>query len=178
VLLRGRYADILRAVAQRIPDGVSVVDVCCGTCRLYRKFLREKSCAYLGLDVNPRFVRTAARRGIPARCFDALAEDIPPHDVVVMCSSFYHFYAEADEVFEKMRRAARKAVIISEPVRNLSTHPVKWVARLAGALTDPGVGDSRRRYDLEGFRAFARRHGADEFIGKEGDRQALAVFEV
>ena len=74
----------------------------------------------------------------------------------------------------RLRRAARRAVIVSEPVRNLSQLPV--VGRLASALTDPGVGDGDghlRRFDLETFTALVARHGG-RVTHHAGDRNALA----
>ena len=90
-----------------------------------------------------------------------------------MCSSLYHFGAEVDEVIEKMRRAARQGVVISEPVRNLSSAPV--VGPLFAALTRAGVGSSATRFDLARFAAVVARHGGE--LTHDGDaRNALAVF--
>ena len=172
-LYAGRYDATLAAVARRIPDGASVVDLCCGTARLYQNFLRDRRCSYLGLDFNGDFVMHARRRGVDIRWFDLLAEPIPPADYVVMCSSLYHFGADLDEVIGKMRRAANRAVIVSEPVRNLSDAPV--VGRLAAALTNPGVGSFTARFDLDRFRAICERHGG-ELAYEAGDRNAIAVF--
>jgi glycosyltransferase involved in cell wall biosynthesis len=166
---RATYA----AVAARVPPGASVVDVCCGTARLYRDFLRPRGCTYLGLDFNGDFVMHARRRGVDVRWFNLLTEPVPEADYVVMCSSLYHFGDRADEVIEKLRRAARRGVVISEPVRNLSDAPV--VGRLFAALTNPGVGSFAGRFDLGGFAALVERHGG-ELAHDEGARNAIAVF--
>jgi glycosyltransferase involved in cell wall biosynthesis len=172
--LYGReYRATLEAVAARIPDGASVVDVCCGTARLDRDFLRQRGCSYLGLDVNGDFVMHARRRGVDVRWFNLLAEPIPAADHVVMCSSLYHFSDDVEAVIAKMRRAARRSVIISEPVRNLSAAPL--VGGLAAALTDPGTGSFTSRFDLDGFRALCERHGG-ELSYEAGHRNALAVL--
>jgi len=172
-LYGGRYDATLEAVARRIPDGASVVDLCCGTARLYQNFLRSRGCSYLGLDFNGDFVMHARRRGVDIRWFDLLAEPIPPADYVVMCSSLYHFGDRLDEVIGRMRQAANRAVIVSEPVRNLSDAPL--VGRLAAALTNPGVGAFTTRFDLERFQATCERHGG-ELAYEAGDRNAIAVF--
>jgi hypothetical protein len=99
----------------------------------------------------------ARRRGVDIRWFDLLSEPIPPADYVVMCSSLYHFGDRLDEVIGKMRQAARRAVIVSEPVRNLSDAPL--VGRLAAALTNPGVGAFTARFDLDRFQATCERTG-------------------
>ena len=94
---------------------------------------------------------------------------------VVICSSLYHFTDRADDIVTRLRRAARRALIVSEPVRNLSQLPV--VGRLASAPTDPGVGDGDghlRRFDLETFTALVARHGG-RVTHHAGDRNALAA---
>lgn len=176
-VLYGGYHHEQEEVAKWIPNGASVVDVCCGTARLYRDFLQKKRCQYLGLDFNGHFVMAARRQGIHAKLFNLLTEEVPPADYVVMCSSFYHFYRRQGETLPKLLRAAGRALIISEPVQNLSASSVKPLARLANWLTNPGVGDYDYRFDLEQFRAFAVNNGASEFIYVPGKRNAIAVFK-
>jgi glycosyltransferase involved in cell wall biosynthesis len=176
-LLEGReYRSIPAAIAERIPPGSSVTEVCCGTGRLYREFLRARGCSYLGLDFNADFVMSARKRGVPVRFFDLLEEAVPPADFVVIGSSFYHFDRQREEIFAKLLDAARRALIVSEPVRNLSSARWRWLKRLANRLTNPGVGEFGFRFDLESFRAFAQTHGASEFVYEPGARNALAVF--
>jgi len=173
-LYRGEYTRAAAAVAARIADGASVVDVCCGTAQLYRDFLRARRCQYLGLDFNGDFVMHARRRGADVRWFNLLSDPIPAADHVVMCSALYQFAGRADEILTKLRRAARVSAIVSEPVRNLSQLPA--VGRVAAALTNPGVGDGvghLQRFDLESFTALMVRHGGRVAYGA-GDRNALA----
>jgi glycosyltransferase involved in cell wall biosynthesis len=165
---------VLAAVAARIRDGASVVDVCCGTGRLGRAFLRDKGCDYLGLDFNGAFVRAARRRGLAARQFDLRCDEVPPADFVVLCSSLYQFEDCADEVLAKLTAAARDAVLISEPVVALGSGIIPpW---LRDRLTNPGTGDASQRHDLDSFAAFARAHGATELAFRTGDHNAVAVF--
>src|SRR5262249_55191841 len=129
---------------------------------------------YLGLDFNGDFVMHARRRAADVRWFNLETDPIPAADYVVICSSLYHFADRADEVVTRLRRAARRAVLISEPVRNLSQLPA--LGRLAAPLTVPGVGDHNvplRRYDLEHFTALIARHGGS-VEHRAGDRNALA----
>jgi glycosyltransferase involved in cell wall biosynthesis len=161
------------AVAARIPDGASVVDVCCGTARLHRDFLRARGCTYLGLDFNADFVMHARRHGVDARWFNLLTDPVPAADYVVICSSLYHFGDQVDDVIGKLRRAASRGVVISEPVRNLSDAPV--VGRLFAALTDPGVGAFAARFDRDRFAALVARHGG-ELSHDPGARNAIGVF--
>jgi SAM-dependent methyltransferase len=173
-LYRGQYRALYGDVAARIPAAASVVDLCCGTGRLYRDHLRGRVASYVGLDANPHLVMSARRRGVPVRRCDVRTDPIPPADYVVMGSSFYHFRGQADAMFARMRAAARRAVIVSEPVRNLSQMPV--LGRFWGALTDPGIGEFEGRYDPETFRRFADAHDAVEVHCPPGARNAIAVF--
>jgi glycosyltransferase involved in cell wall biosynthesis len=174
--LYGRqYHTTYAEVARRITDGASVVDLCCGTARLYRDFLHRRGCSYLGLDFNGHFVMGVRKRGVPAEHFDARSEDIPPADYVVMCSSLYHFRRTAPTLLTRMLAVAREAVIISEPVHNLSTRTPR-LGRAIAKLTNPGAGDYEERFDLETFRNFAQVHGASEFAYAPGQRNAIAVF--
>jgi glycosyltransferase involved in cell wall biosynthesis len=170
-----RYSATYAEVAGRIPDRASVVDLCCGTARLYRDFLHRRGCSYLGLDFNGHFVMGVRKRGVAAEYFDVRSDDIPPADYVVMCSSLYHFRGTAAPLLQRMLAAARKAVIISEPVHNLSTR-APGLGRTFAKLTNPGAGEYEERFDLETFRTFAELHGASEFAHTPGQRNAIAVF--
>lgn len=174
LLYGAEYERAAAAVAARIADGASVVDVCCGTAQLYRDFLRARGCSYLGLDFNGDFVMHARRRAADVRWFNLLTDPIPAADHVVICSSLYHFADGADEIVARLRRAARRSVLISEPVRNLSQVPA--LGRLAAALTDPGTGDRNghlHRFDIDSFAALVARHGGT-VEHRVGDRNALA----
>lgn len=170
--LEGTYAD----VARWIPPGASVLDVCCGTARLYRDTLRGRGNGYLGLDANGHFVMSLRKMGIPARRMDLLTDPLPPADAVVLCSSLYHFRERQDEVLAKLLAAARGVLILSEPVRNLSTSWPRPLGRLVNALTNPGTGSYEYRYDLPAFRELAERHGALEILYDLSRKNAIAVF--
>ena len=175
-LLYGRaITQTYAEVADLVPDGASVVDLCCGTARLYRDHLRARGCRYLGLDFNGHFVMRGRRCGVPTRFFNLLSDPIPAADYVVMLSSLYHFRSRAAEVLERMKAAAGRAVIISEPIRNLSGHPSP-LGRIAMRLSNPGVGEYGERFDLAELRALASAHGVTDFLHREGDRNVVAVF--
>ena len=175
--LYGRgYARLYGDVAACIPDGASVTDVCCGTARLYREFLRARGCRYIGLDFNPILVRAERRAGVDARVFDIRRDQPPRADFVVMCSSLYHFFDSRNQVLATLREAANEAVIISEPVRNLTSHPFPPLRAVATWLTNPGRGNFEARFDPQSFRDFARDNGASEYFHEAADRQAIAIF--
>jgi len=99
-LLYGRhYGARMRAVADQVPDGASVLELCCGPGTLYLRHLRGRTRGYVGVDVNPRFVTRLRRRGVDARRLD-LAHDtatdaLPSADVVILQASLYHFLPKA-----------------------------------------------------------------------------------
>jgi hypothetical protein len=61
--------------------------------------------------------------------------------------------------------AARQTLIVSEPVRNLSSSPnplIRWLARRSA---DPGSGHKAQRFDEASLDAFFSEHYADRIIG-------------
>jgi SAM-dependent methyltransferase len=154
--LYGRhYGARYRAVAGLIPDGSSVLDLCCGPGVLFDRYLRVRSVEYTGIDVNPRFVARVNRRG-GRGVLDNLGDSrpLPEADTVVMQASLYQFLPDPAPVVRRMLRAARERVIIAEPVRNLATGPNPWLAVLARRLTDPGLGARPARFTEASFDAF------------------------
>jgi glycosyltransferase involved in cell wall biosynthesis len=175
-LYRRHYRQTYADVAAHIPDGASVVDLCCGTGRLGLDFLQPRGCSYTGLDFNGHFVMGIRKRGGRARFWNGLADPIPAADWVVMCSSLYHFHDVADDLLARMKAAARRGVIVSEPIENVSASASRLVSAAAKVLTNPGIGRYGDRFDLGEFRALAERHGVSTFEWRPGDRNAIAVF--
>lgn len=150
--LYGRhYGDRMRAIAAEIPEGASVLELCCGPGTLYRRHLRGRIGGYIGLDVNERFVAALRRRGVDARVTDLtrLQQPLPAADVAVMQASLYHFLPDAGPILERMLAAARRRVIVSEPVRNLASSPNPVIAMLGRRAADPGAGEATRRFTDE-----------------------------
>ena len=148
-VLYGRYYDArMRAVAEQVPAGASVLELCCGPGTLYSRYLRGRADGYIGLDVNERFVAKLRRRGIDARQMDLgdSGEPLPAADVAIMQASLYHFLPDAAAVVDRMLGAARDRVIVSEPVRNLSTSDLPVVAMFGRRAADPGVGSHSERF--------------------------------
>lgn len=147
--LYGRhYSARMRAVAEKVPRGASVLELCCGPGTLYRRYLRERTSGYVGLDVNEGFVAALVRRGVDARRLDLTGgdEDLPTADVAIIQASLYHFLPGAAQIVDRMLAAARETVIISEPIRNLATSSVPGVGLLGRRGADPGVGGHDERF--------------------------------
>jgi len=77
-----------KAISEIIPDNISVVEVCAGDGYLYECFLKKKNILYSGLDINPVFVSTAKRKGMPFFLHDLTKEAIPLSDYVIIQASF------------------------------------------------------------------------------------------
>ncbi len=165
LLMRGlygrHYAARLRAVADQVPDGASVLELCCGPGTLYLRHLRGRTSAYVGIDVNARFVARLRRRGVDARRLDlATAEmsELPSADAVILQASLYHFLPGAERVIDRMLAAARDRVIVAEPIRNLASSDVALIARLGARAADPGVGEHAQRFTEESLEALMARY--------------------
>jgi len=147
-LLYGRhYASRCTRISQLIPAGSTVLDLCCGSAVLYHRHLRQKSVAYTGLDINPRFVKALEERGIPGILWDVRSNAaLPGADFVVMQASLYHFFPNASRVIDRMLEAARKKVIIAEPIQNLATSKLPIISAIAGRLSGPVVSSIPQRF--------------------------------
>jgi len=140
---RARY----EAIADLIPEGATVVDLCCGPGVLYSKHLREKSVRYIGIDSNPLFVARVSRSGAQGVVADlAKPEPIPEGDYVVMQASLYHFLPNAKPIVERMIAAARERVIVAEPIRNITGSRFRLLSAIGRSLTDAGRGGEGLRF--------------------------------
>jgi hypothetical protein len=148
---KGGYRKRYEAVSSFIKEGSSVVDVCCGDCRIY-DYLKNKRVNYTGLDFNTCFVNWANNRGIPARQFNIYNDEIPRSDYVLMMGSLYQFFPRHGEVLEKLFKAASKYIVISEPVKNNAQSNSKTISFISKILNDPGDGIKSFRFDIDTFK--------------------------
>jgi hypothetical protein len=150
VLYGRHYAERMAAVAGEVPSGASVVELCCGPGTLYVRYLKSRVGSYIGLDVNPGFVAELRRQGGNARIVDLAdaTETLPVADVLIIQASLYHFLPldRATGIIDKMLAAARVAVIIAEPVRNLASSELPLMGWIGRRAADPGVGGHADRF--------------------------------
>jgi hypothetical protein len=147
--LYGRHHGArLRAVAEQVPAGATVLELCCGPGSLYLRHLRAHVGSYIGLDANPGFVAGLQARGVDARLIDLIdgSQMLPHADVAIMQASLYHLLPDADQIVQRMRGAAKRCVIISEPVRNLSSSTLPVIGTIGRRAADPGVGGHGDRF--------------------------------
>lgn len=165
LLYRSTYRKKYELVAEQIPAGSTVVDLCCGDCQIY-PFLKAKGCQYIGLDINSRFVEWNRKNGIDVRLWDGTAMDIPEADVVCIQSAFYHFIPNEKKLLERMLARARKRVIVAEPVNTWSQIGFPLLHKIAINLTK-----------VHG-RAFDKRFSESEFNAVFADLPAERVTRI
>ena len=179
--LYGRhYFSRYSAVADLIPYESSVLDLCCGPAVLYRRYLRHKWVNYMGLDINEKFIKKTIRIGARGRVWDVRRDEpLPAADYVIMQASLYHFLPDPAPVLTRMLQAARKQVVIAEPIRNLAQAKLPVLASLARLLTDPGVGAQTQRFSERAlddlFTDFCRYPPQTHLIG--GGREKIYVID-
>jgi hypothetical protein len=146
------YAERSGAIAALIPEGATVVDLCCGPATLYFGHLCRKRVAYIGLDINRNFVDRLSARGLTGHLWDVASDAaLPRADFLVMQGSLYHFLPDPYPIVDRMLAAAAKYVVLTEPVRNFADSKSPLVAWLAKRLADPGTGDQPNRFNLALF---------------------------
>jgi SAM-dependent methyltransferase len=158
-LLYGRHYEArYRAIADLIPAGSSVLELCCGPGVLHNRYLRDVVVQYTGLDINPRFIARVNRQGGQGHIWDLVENrPLPPADSVIMQASLYQFLPDAAPIVRRMLGAARQQVVIAEPIRNLATSRIPLLAALARRQGDAGRGPRPERFTEKSLDAFLDR---------------------
>jgi len=85
-------------------------------------------------------LRLARRRGVDVRAFDVRAGGVlPTAAAVIMQASLYQFHDIADILLPRLWAAARRLLLIAEPVRNVSqsrSAVARWLARILTRTDD------------------------------------------
>lgn len=148
VLYGRHYAERLRAVADHVPAGASVLELCPGPGALYARHLRHRAGDYTAIDINERFAARLRNLGARVLVLDlSQPGDLPDADVVIMQASLYHFLPEAGEMVDRMLAAARLCAIVAEPIRNLASSSNPLLAAVSRRTTDAGSGGHEQRFD-------------------------------
>jgi len=180
VLYGGHFRARYSAIAEEVPPGAAVLDVCAGDGYLYLRCLRARQVSYRALDISPELVRWMKRHGIEAYRFDVWRDALPAADVVIMQASLYQFLPDAARVIEKLLDAARERVIIAEPIRNLSSSNNPLVRLIAKRMTRPGEGDGQ--YEAHRFTSASLLDTFNRFPAFErsrlvpGGREMIGIF--
>jgi len=146
-LYRSHYVARYEAIANLIPSGADVLELCCGPGTLYSHYLKQKSVRYRGLDISKKFVSDLIQQCIVAEQWDLRSDrPLPGAAYVIMQGSLCQFLPNAAAVLGRMLEAARKEVILAEPIRNLASSRVPIIAYLSRKLTNPGTGAPANRF--------------------------------
>jgi hypothetical protein len=96
---------------------------------------------------------------------------------VLMQASLYQFLPDAGPVVRRMLRAARRCVIITEPIRNLSDSRVPVLAAIARRQTDLSDGGQALRFTEPTLDAFFAAHAppARSFLIPGGREKVLLI---
>ncbi|MGE4233902.1 MAG: class I SAM-dependent methyltransferase [Bacteriovoracia bacterium] len=178
-LLYGReYLKKYTTVSELIPQGSFVVDLCCGDCKL-AELIKDKDCKYLGVDINPKFISWAQKQGINAVCANIKSFEIPECDVVCIQSSLYHFGDQAPEIIDKMLHAAKKRVIIAEPINNVSNSKIGFMKWLSSKVTAVDGQHFPNRFNRSSLNNLLE-HYTEKFtlISQNLDREMVVAIDV
>jgi hypothetical protein len=177
-VLYGRYyAGRDAAVAAHVPDGATVLELCCGPARLFREELQGRIGAYVALDASAHFVGRLRAQGVDARRCDVATTPLPGADVVLMQASLYHFLPDALAMVDRMRAAAGERVVLCEPVVNLATSDVPVLSRLAARGTATHDGAQAERFDEAALEALLAGVPVRHAEPVAGGREQLYVLE-
>ena len=144
---KNSYRKRYQSIQSLIDANSSLVDVCCGDCKIY-EFLKDKNISYKGLDFNSTFVKEANKKGIRVQQCNVHKDEIPSADYVLMQASLYQFIPHQGEVLQKLFNAAKKYLIIAEPVKNHADSKWKIVSFIAKQLNNPGDGIKTARFNI------------------------------
>jgi SAM-dependent methyltransferase len=162
VLLYGRhYPGRYQVIADLIPARSSVLDVCCGPAVLYHRYLKNQSITYTGLDLSSSFIKRLRQRGAKGEVWDLRENaELPAADYVIMQASLYQFLPDPRPVVDRMLRAARRQVILAEPIRNITSSNLAPLAFLGRRFTDPGDSHSDHRFTERTLDLFFARYAS------------------
>jgi hypothetical protein len=158
------FAARYQALSDLVPDGADVFEACAGDAYLYEHHLKPRGVRYRAGEFNDGFVSHAQARGIAMMHFDLRQDEVPQADIVLLHASLYQFMPDHEAVVSRLLAAARQTLIISEPVRNLSSSPNPLIRWIATRSADPGSGHKAQRFDEASLDAFFNEHFADRIL--------------
>jgi hypothetical protein len=119
---------------------------------------------YRGVERSDTLVRRARKKGRTVEQGDVRTVDLPSTDLVVMVDGLYQLLPPGnpedacEKLLRRARTAARKGVLVVEPVANLELPG--WLGGLAAHLVDAGDGPIPGRFSEAALEEFAKRHRA------------------
>ena len=172
ILYGSNFFKKYELVAKEIGE-LTVLDVCCGDCFLSKYVSHDK---YQGIDVNRTFIACGRRIGLNLTLIDVAKDEWPAADCIVVLGSLYQFIPNHEKIINKAFRKARRRVIISEPVVNLSQSKNHFVSTIARCFTSPGVDSSSERFNRDSIMTLYRKHGVSKLF--DTGREVVGVFDI
>jgi len=170
------YKYRYRAIAEKIPRGASVTDVCSGDSVLYTRYLKGKN-KYTGIDINP--LTAFNSQWVKIIKGDIVKEAIPKADYIVMQGSMYQFIPNHKNVLDKMLFSARNKVIVTEPIVNLINSNSRLISFLSKYSVNPGDGHKTKRFTKKTLGHFFNKNYKDLIEDKyriAGGRDMLYIL--
>jgi len=164
-ILYGRnYQRHYEALSREIGD-LNILELCCGDCQIVDCL---KGNTYQGLDINPRFVNYAKKKGINVSLQDVMVSEIPEVECIIIHNSLYQFYPHHEKLIYKALESAQKKLIISEPVINLASSKNRSISFIAKWITRVGNNSSSKRFNRKEMEEVFNKFHAEriEFLGK------------
>jgi trans-aconitate methyltransferase len=164
-ILYGRsYRRHYEALSREIED-LNLLELCCGDCQIVDYL---KGNVYQGVDINPRFVDHARKRGLNVSLQDVMVSEIPEAECILIHNSLYQFYPHHEKLIRRTLKSAQKKLIISEPVINLASSKNRIITFIAKRVTRVGEGSSSKRFNQKEMEEIFRKFHADrvEFLGR------------
>ena len=121
MLYLGRYRQRFKDITNQIGEkDHTIVELCFGDIHI-ASFCRKTDRSWVGYDINDVFVDHALKFGHDAVCTDILSlESLPRADVLIFAGSLYHFNENMHKIWELMTSCSKK-IILSEPIRNITS---------------------------------------------------------
>ena len=142
------YRERYERLADQITVPSDVLEVCAGDLTLH-DHLQQRGLllSYRGLDESPQMVAHALRRDLQFEIADVRAlSAFPPASVVIMQASLYQFHTIAEALVRRLWAAAKRQLVIAEPVRNLSSSTNPIVRSIGRAISRTNAGVHSFRY--------------------------------
>ena len=160
-VLYGRYyAARDAAVAAHIPDGASVLELCCGPARLYLRELRGRIGSYVAIDASPRFVDRLRRRGVDARQADVATAPSCRSPTSWSCRpGCTSSCPTRRRMLQRMRAAAEAPSSSQSPCATSPPAGSGVVARLGASGAATAQGAQPQRFDAASLRELMLRFG-------------------
>lgn len=172
------YEDRYARIANLIPTGASVTELCMGDGYLYQHYLSKRDVSYTGMEYNGDFIKHAQKMGANCIKRNVLTAEIPAADVVLMHASLYQFIPDERKLIDRMFNAANRMVILAEPIKNLSNSENLFVRAVARRAANPGTGNAPDRFTEQTFGQLLNELGTHETYFSAGGREMIGVFYV